>query len=154
MRTWLLAGALALAIPAAEAQVNRCMIDGQRTWQSELCPPGTAEEGSQELEGELRQQKDHMYDLAYSAAQKIERTWLSYERCRNQEPGGCQQFQDRYVDELAPILIRVERRAGELHDHPAARSLLLQRIDMVEEMTKIMDASNKLTNRINQLNQP
>lgn len=41
MRMWLLASALALAIPIAEAQVNRCMIDGVTTWQSAPCPPGT-----------------------------------------------------------------------------------------------------------------
>lgn len=154
MRIWLLITLLAVAIPVAEAQVNRCMIDGQRTWQSAPCPPGTAEEGSEEREGEPQRQTDQMYDLAYRTAGQIDRAWLSYERCQNEEPGGCQQFQDRFINDLGPMLRKVEQRADELHNHPAARSLLLQRLDQVNEMTKILSASQTLRDRINNLNQP
>lgn len=41
MRILIAALMLGMAVTTAEAQVNRCMIDGVTTWQSAPCPAGT-----------------------------------------------------------------------------------------------------------------
>ncbi|MFB9353135.1 hypothetical protein ACFFUA_38065, partial [Streptomyces heliomycini] len=79
---WILAIAvLSLASPAA-AQVNRCVIDGQLSWQSAPCPPG-----AQYQPGVDQASADSAYQLAYRLAQDIDRTYLSFQRCQREEAG-------------------------------------------------------------------
>jgi hypothetical protein len=44
MHKFIVGAALLVVAFQAEAQVNRCMIDGVTTWQSAPCPPGTSTE--------------------------------------------------------------------------------------------------------------
>ncbi len=156
MRTVLVALSAALLIGSAHAQVNKCEIGGQLTWQSAPCPPGTGVDGSEEAPPDTGDSQpihpDPLYDLAYRTAQAIDRTYLSYERCMGEEPGGCQQFERRYLNELDPMLGRLQPRLDDLAEHAAARGLVHDRVDQLNEMTQLMQAADSLTRRANQLN--
>jgi len=82
MRMLLLAGALALLMPVAEAQINKCVIDGRHTWQSAPCPPGTAEEGSKEESGQGAPQASAPSPAPAPAPQPA-RPPTKQERCAN-----------------------------------------------------------------------
>lgn len=59
----LLATVALLLLPAlAQAQVNRCNIDGQLSWQSSPCPPGTAITGTPAPAEPATPEERTMYD--------------------------------------------------------------------------------------------
>jgi len=146
MRLLLAAGILAVSVSAA-AQVNKCNINGQMTWQSAPCPPGTALEGSEERtipEREDAYYPDPAYDLAYRTAQAIERTYLSFQRCQGEEPNGCQQFIRRFSEELGPMLKESAEYMPQIAENPAARRLLLRHQSDLDEMMLFMKTASGL----------
>ncbi|MFW6344727.1 MAG: hypothetical protein ACOC0M_00125 [Halomonas sp.] len=149
----MLAVSLALVSISASAQVNKCNIEGQLSWQSDPCPPGTAVEGSQEREIPERDDATHpdpAYDMAYRTAQAIERTYLSYQRCQQEAPGGCQQFVQRFGDELGPMLEESAEYMPRIAENPAALHLLERHQDDLNEMMQLMRASKDLQRRLNE----
>ncbi len=140
-----------LVTTAAQAQVNKCEVNGQMTWQSDPCPPGTALEGSEEAQGSegrpAAAARDPIYDLAYRTAQAIERTYLSYQRCQREEVGGCQKFIDRYIEDLGTMLREAEAKRMQLAQNPAATALLRRHQADLNEMTTFLKAATELTER-------
>lgn len=147
----LVAPLLALATPALA--VNKCNIDGQLTWQSDPCPPGTALAGSQERKiptSENPIHPDPAYDMAYKTAQSIERTYLSYQRCQGKVPGGCEQFMQRFTDELGPQLEESAENMPHIAENPSAIRLLKRHEDNLNEMMLLMQSSAEIQRRLRQ----
>jgi len=136
---WILAVAVLSLSSTAAAQVNRCIIDGQLSWQSEPCPPG-----AQYQPGIDQADDDPAYQLAYRLAQSIERTYLSFLRCQREEAGGCRQFSERYITELAPLLAEAQDSLPAIARSPAATALLRRHMDDLNEMTQLMQAAQGL----------
>ena len=140
MRLLLAAGIMAVSV-SASAQVNKCNIDGQLTWQSAPCPPGTALEGSEERRIPEREDAFHpdpAYDLAYRTAQAIERTYLSFQRCQSEQADGCQQFIRRFSEELGPMLKESAEYMPQIAENPYALRLLRRHQDDLDEMMRFM----------------
>ena len=149
-RTLLIAMLVSAYSLPSSAQVNRCNIDGQLSWQSQPCPAGTALEGSEELPGGSVN-RDPAVDLAYRTVQQIERAHLSFQRCRREETGGCTQFVERFTNDLAPQLLEAQQRMDLIAASPAAQALIRRHQDDLNAMTDFMRAAQRLSEGINTL---
>ncbi|MGJ7460437.1 hypothetical protein ACR80S_04865 [Halomonas sp. MA07-2] len=155
MKHMILAAAL-LALATPVLAVNKCIIKGHLTWQSDPCPPGTALDDSQEQDistTENRIYPDPAYEMAFKTAQAIERTYLSYQRCKDEAPGGCEQFLQRFTEELGPRLKESAENMTRIAENPAAVYLLERHQDDLNEMMQLMQASADLQRRVLQLQQ-